>query len=311
VVGDSEKRVIAASFVIPTRGRVDNAVGLLQSIRQQRVPVEVLVMDDGDSGELRGVLARDFPEARYYSLATGRGPAFQRNHGIALAAADIVFPLDDDTLLSSPDIVSRTIDEFDDARIAAVAIPYINVRYTAIEQHRAPDSASIWVVHAFTGASHAIRRSAFLAAGGYREHFFYMGEEGDLCLRLLNRGMVVRAGTSDPIHHLESPHRDSELADYCGRRNDLLFAWHNVPTSRLPLHLAGTTMNGIVSSLRAPHTISSLRGMAGGFAQIARRSLTRQPVIAPVYRLQRRLKSQGPLSLGAIEAELPKLARAC
>lgn len=300
----------AASFVIPTRGRIEIIHGLLETIRQQTVPVEVLVMDDGGSAELRSMLAREFPDARYHSLGTGRGPGFQRNRGVALSTSEIVFPIDDDTLLPSADIVERTIAEFDDPRIAAIAIPYVNVRCDATVRHRAPDEESIWVVHAFTGASHAIRRSAFLAAGGYREEFFYMGEEGDLCLRLLNRGLVVRAGSAGPIHHLESPQRNSALADFCCRRNDLLFAWHNVPASHLPAHLAGTTINGVMSSLRAPNTLSAFKGMASGYAQIALRHVDREPVSVAVYRLQRRLKSNGPVRLRDIERDLPPLREA-
>ena len=294
-----------AAFVIPTRGRVKTVIELLNSIRKQTTGAEVLVMDDGASTELASTLRESFPDVRYYSLGTGRGPGFQRNRGIELASSEIVFPLDDDTVLTGPSTVQRTIDEFSDPRIAAVAIPYVNVRCGTAVRHRAPDSSETWVLHAFTGASHAVRRSAFLAIGGYREELFYMGEEGDLCLRLLMRGLVVRAGSADPIHHLESAERNSALADFCGRRNDLLFAWHNVPTPQLPLHLAGTTIKGVVSSLRAPNTVSSLKGMAAGYAQIAGHKVTREPVTAAVYRLHRQLKINGPLPLRMIESDLP------
>ena len=295
-----------ASFVIPTRGRMELVGDLLRTIERQSVPAEVLVMDDGGSTELAAMLGRDFPAVQYHSLGTGRGPAFQRNRGIELAAADTVFAVDDDTVLPSAQTVRQTIAEFSDPRIAAVAIPYLNVRYEAGVRHRAPDAASVWVSHAFTGASHAIRRSAFLEAGGYREQFFYMGEEGDLCLRLLNRGYVVRVGTADPIHHLESPIRNSALADFCGRRNDLAFAWHNVPSRRLPVHMVGTTINGLVSSVQAPNTISALRGMASGYAAIAKGRVARDPVSPAVYRLQRLLKKSGPLRLAEIEDRLPR-----
>jgi hypothetical protein len=134
-----------------------------------------------------------------------------------------------------------------------------------------------------------------------------MGEEGDLCLRLLNRGYVVRAGTADPIEHFESPLRNSALADYCGRRNDLLFAWHNVPLPDLPLHLAGTTINGLISAARAPNSGSALRGILAGAAAIGRGSCERQPVSRSIYRLQRRLKKTGPLLLDTIEGELSAL----
>ncbi len=295
-----------ASFVIPTRGRVELVADLVRSIERQTMPAEVLIMDDGGSRELAEMLRRDFPAAQYHSLGTGRGPGFQRNRGIELASADAVFAIDDDTVLPSADTVQQTLAEFSDPCIAAVAIPYVNVRYETLVRHRAPDRAAVWVIHAFTGASHAIRRSAFLEAGGYREQFFYMGEEGDLCLRLLNRGYVVRLGSADPIHHLESPLRNSALADFCGRRNDLAFAWHNVPSRRLPLHMLGTTINGVVSSMQAPNTISALRGMANGYAGILRGRVRREPVTAEVYRLQRLLKKSGPLRLTEIEDRLPR-----
>ena len=82
------------------------------------------------------------------------------------------------------------------------------------------------VVHAFVGAAHAVRRDVFLKVGGYREHFFFMGEEGDLCLRMMQAGYVTRLGRADPIYHLESSRRDLSRAGFSGRRNDILFAWH-------------------------------------------------------------------------------------
>jgi GT2 family glycosyltransferase len=296
---------IPVSFVVPTRMRMEQVVALLRSIAAQTIPAETLIMDDAGSADLQHVLARDFPSVRYHCVATGRGPAFQRNRGIEMAAGEIVFPLDDDTRLPSPRTVAQTLADFSDRRVAAVAVPYVNVRGDDRIRHRAPDTDAIWVEHAFTGASHAIRRAAFLAAGGYREHFFYMGEEGDLCLRLLALGYVVRAGTADPIHHFESPLRDSALADFCGRRNDILFAWHNVPARSLPIHLAGTTWNGFISALQASHRWSALKGMLDGYAQIPTRWNARCPVTTRTYQLHRLLKKRGPVRLDAIRSALP------
>lgn len=289
--------MIDASFVIPTRCRDAQLCALLRSIQQQSVASEVLVMDDGGSADLAALLRRDFPAVRYCSIAVGRGPAFQRNRGIELAQAEYVFPLDDDTLLRSPNTVAQTLADFAHPRIGAVAIPYVNVAHESRIRHGAPDRTEIWLEHAFTGASHAIRKSAFLDAGGYREEFFYMGEEGDLCLRLLQRGYVVRAGTADPIDHLESALRDTRLADYCGRRNDIYFAWHNVPGPDLPWHLAGTTAYGLWSALRSQHPVAQVRGMAAGYGAVITGTIRRQPVDRSIYRLHRRLKKCGPLPL--------------
>jgi GT2 family glycosyltransferase len=299
-----------ASFVIPTRGRNAQLLDLLRSIHQQSVASEILVMDDGGSADLAESLRRDFPAVRYFSLAAGRGPSFQRNRGIEHAQNEYVFPLDDDTLLRSPHTVAQTLADFTHPRIAAVAIPYVNVASETRIRHQAPDKTGLWLEHAFTGASHAIRRSAFLEAGGYREALFYMGEERDLCLRLLQRGYVVRVGTADPIEHRESPLRNTRLADYCGRRNDILFAWHNVPSPDLPLHLAGTTVYGVWSALQSQHPLAQLQGIAAGFAAVMGRAVSRQPVERSIYRLHRRLKKQGPLPISRLEHPLAEALRA-
>ncbi len=301
-------RSVAASFVIPTRGRNAQLVELLRSIERQSVTTETLVMDDAGSPELAALLAREFPSVRYYAIGTGRGPTFQRNRGIDAASAEIVFPLDDDATLPSPHTVEQTLAEFNHPRVVAVAIPYVNIRYDSRVRQRAPDADTVWVEHAFIGASHALRRSAFLRVGGYREHFLYMGEEGDLCLRLLSLGYVVRAGTADPIHHHESPIRNSALADYCGRRNDILFAWHNVPAGALAVHLAGTTWNGLKSSLRASNRIRSFQGLLVGYRDIVRLWHARRPVSTAAYRLHRELKTQGPCRLVDIQSQLTKVA---
>jgi GT2 family glycosyltransferase len=251
------------------------------------------------------MIRREFPEVRYHRLGFGSGPAFQRNRGIELASCDIVFPLDDDVVLVSPRTIEQTLAEFDHPRIGAVGMPFVNVRQDRTTYQRAPDASYIWVAHAFIGAAHAIRRDLFLQLCGYREHFFYIGEEGDLCLRMLANGCVTRLGRADPIHHFESPARDLSLADYCGRRNDILFAWQNVPAPHFAMHLLGTTWNGLHFAIRCGRAREHLRGILAGYAAILRRQHIRQPVSTSAYRLHRRLKTRGPYQLSEVEPELP------
>jgi GT2 family glycosyltransferase len=295
---------VAASIVIPTRGRVEELRELLRSTYVQTVPVEILVMDDGDSEAVEEMIRREFPEVRHHRLGFGRGPAFQRNRGIELTSCDIVFPLDDDAVLVSPSTIEQTLAEFDHPRIGAVGMPFVNVRQDRTTHQRAPDTSYIWAAHAFIGAAHAIRRDLFLQLCGYREHFFYIGEEGDLCLRMLANGYVTRLGCADPIHHFESPARDLSLADYCGRRNDILFAWQNVPAPHHVAQVLATTFNGLRFAFRCGRSRNHLRGIVAGYAAIMRRQHIRQPVSASAYRLHRRLKTRGPLRLNDIEAEL-------
>jgi GT2 family glycosyltransferase len=220
----------------------------------------------------------------------------------------MLLPIDDDAVFVSPRTVEQTLAEFDNPRVGAVAIPFINVRRDNIIRQQAPDSGRIYVTDAYVGAAHAIRRDRFLAAGGYRPRLFYMGEEGDLCIRMLNRGWVVRLGRADPMHHHESPLRVNRRADIYGRRNDVLFAWHNVPLPYFPLHLIATTFNGLRMGRRVGRLGTMAQGLALGFASIAREIAERRPVSRRTYRLSRMLKKRGVVPLEEIEPLLGPIA---
>lgn len=296
----------AASLVLATRNRQEELRALLLSAQEQSVPLEIIVMDDGSSDGTGEMVRQQFPEVRFYQLASARGPAFQRNRGTELASCNIVFSLDDDALFISSHTVAQTLEEFDHPRIGAVGIPFINVQQDRVVRQRA-SSSGIQVIDAFVGAAHAVRRDVFLQVGGYREHFFYMGEEGDLCLRMMNAGYVTRLGSADPVHHLESFRRNLSRADLSGRRNDILFCWHNVPMPYFPLHLLGTTMNGLAFGLRAGRFWRMLEGMTSGYANSFRRWKERRPVSSEIYRLHRSIKKHGPRLLPEIQQRLPEL----
>jgi len=225
-----------------------------------------------------------------------------------MASSDFIFPVDDDALFDSPHTIEQTIAEFDHPRVAAVGIPFINVRQDETVRQRAPEKGRVYVASAFVGAAHAVKRSVFLQLGGFREHFFYMGEEGDLCVRMMNSGYVTRLGSADPIHHLESPTRNFGRAGFTGRRNDVLFIWHNVPSPNLPLHLTGTTVNAFRTALGSGCFWRMMNGTASGYADILRLWHERQPVSPQIYRLHRLLKKRGPQPLQDVEALLPRIS---
>jgi len=295
-----------ASIVIPSCNRVDELRALIRSCLSQTLPVEIIVVDDAANDEVERMTRVEFPGVRYYRLGEAKGPAFQRNRGIELATNDVVFPLDDDSVLVSRRTVEQTLSEFDHPRIGAVGIPYININQDRRVLQTAPRDGAIHVTHSFVGGAHSVRRDVFLKLGGFREHFFYMGEESDLCLRMLSAGYVTRLGNADPIHHLESPRRNMRRASYSGRRNDIRFVWHNVPMPDFPLHLMGTTFNGFKAALTQGCFSSMVSGTAAGYADLFRRRHERNPVTRDTYRLHRRLKKKSR-RLEEIEQALPPI----
>jgi glycosyltransferase involved in cell wall biosynthesis len=271
------------------------------------VPVEVLVIDDGSTDGTPDLIRTEFAGVRFHRVEESEGYIVQRNRGARMASSPVIFSIDDDATFSTPQTVEQTLREFNDPRVGAVAIPFINVRQDDVVRQRAPDDGKGWVTNSYVGTAHAVRRDVFLKLGGYREHLLHQGEESDFCIRLLAAGYVVTLGRADPIHHFESPRRDFRRMDHYGRRNDVLVAWHNVPMPALVPHLLATTVNGVSFGLRCGRVGRMVGGLASGYAGAIRSARERRPVSSKVYRLARELKKRGATQLDEIAGRLPPL----
>ncbi|MDJ0568963.1 MAG: glycosyltransferase [Pleurocapsa sp. MO_192.B19] len=296
------------TIVFTTHNRANILRQAIQAAQKQSVEVDILVMDDASTDETPMMMAQEFPEIPYHRSTENKGPCYQRNQGIKLAKTEIVFPLDDDSILQSPYTLEQTLAEFDDPHIAAIAIPFINILQDRQVWTKAPDCNSIYFTHAYVAAAHAIRRSLFLQVGGYREFFFYMGEEGDLSIRLLQHGFGVRLGNADPIHHLQPPNRISPRADTFGRQNDILFVHCNTPLILLFPYLFGTIFKGIVFGFKVQRYFYVFQGFFNGLKVIFQQSNIRQPVSLRCFKLYRNLKKYQAISFNKIKLSLEKIS---
>lgn len=294
----------SVTVVITTRNRSTDLARSLASTLTQDVPMEVLVIDDGSTDGTAEMVREKFPSVRLERSEASQGYIVQRNRAAHLATGKILVSIDDDAVFTSPHTVGQTVREFSDARIGAVAIPFRNADREEVLQ-RAPDPEQIWITDRFIGTAHALRRDVFLRCGGYRDFFVHQGEEGDFCLRMLNEGFVVRLGSADPIHHLESPRRSFDRMDFYGRRNDILFASLNVPWPWLVPHLAATTLNGLATARRVGRYRQMLLGLAHGYGDAVKLPVQRKPVSPKIYRLSRHLKKQGAVPLSEVASLLP------
>jgi len=297
---------LQASIVITTRNRRDDLKNAIVSALAQKCGggVETIVIDDGSTDGTEQLVRAEFPQVAMHRFDESKGLVVRRNEGARLAQGEIIFSIDDDAFFTSPHTVEQTLREFDCSRVGAVAIPYIEPHKSPVTQQQAPAGNGVFITDAFIGTAHAVRKNIFLGLGGYRESLVRQGEERDFCLRMLAAGCIVRLGRADVIHHLESPRRDYRRIDFYERRNDILFAWHNVPWPYFPIHLSGTILNGFISMARTGRPQNMLRGMASGLVGCFRRGPERRPVSMQAYALHRLLKKWGPLPLDQIEARL-------
>jgi glycosyltransferase involved in cell wall biosynthesis len=298
-----------ASVVIVTRNRKEDLRRALRSASAQTTQAEVLVIDDASDDSTSEMVRSEFPSVKLERTETSCGYMPQKNRAALLAQGGIIFSIDDDAEFSSPRVIEQTLQDFCDPRIGAIAIPYLEPGKDNRIRQSSPDASSAWVTDRFIGTAYALRREVFLTLKGYREHLVHQGEEGDYCLRMLEAGYVTRLGNADPIFHYESPSRSWERMDFYGRRNDILFAWQNVPMPYLPLHLGATVLRGSFYAVRsARHPRKMFAGMLSGFAECIRGDVKRRPVDSRIYRLSRELKKRGPLPLRSVIDRLPPLS---
>jgi len=292
-----------ATVMIVTKDRSDDLRLAVSSALRQQGDVEVLVIDDGSRDRTSAMIAAEFPYARLLSHDESRGLVVRRNEGVAAARSNIVISIDDDAVLTTPDIVEETVAAFDDDRIGAVAIPFANVKRGPHLLQLAPDATGTYLSDTFIGTAHAVRRDLFLTLGGYRAGLFHQGEEADYCIRLLSAGHVVRLGSGHPIHHFESPRRDFRRMDHYGPRNAILFAWQNIPFPAAAFQMPMTIGGVLIHTFNPARLVTRLGGLLDGVSSCA--NFERAPVSNTVYQLWRRMrKAAAPVRLNDIAAEL-------
>jgi glycosyltransferase involved in cell wall biosynthesis len=279
----------AATVVIVTKDRREEALRAVQSALAQRPSVEVLVLDDGSVDGTADAVRSVFPEARVVRHERSAGLIVRRNEAAELASAPIIVSIDDDAVFTSERVVSATVTEFDQPRVAAVAMPYVDVPQGDGVLQRAPREEGVYLTHRFRGTAHALRRDLFLSLGGYRGDLFQQAEEPDLCLRLLDAGHFVRLGRADPVRHLASPARNLDRIWFYECRNDVLFAWHNVPMPDLVPLLAKTTLHMLWLGRGVRRTRLFARGLLAGYRAALRGRSERKPVSRSAWRLYQRL----------------------
>jgi glycosyltransferase involved in cell wall biosynthesis len=298
--------VSEATIVIVTRNRREEVLRAVGSSVAQRGDIEVLVLDDGSTDGTADAIASAFPTVRLERFPTSAEVVARRNLAAELASAPILIGLDDDAELTTPDVALQTIRDFDEVRVGAVAIPMIDpLRGDGVHQ-RASSSEGVYVANEFCAAACAVRRELFLSLGGYRLALEHQAEEPDLCLRMLASGHVVRLGRSDPVRHYASPKRDADLMWFRGARNDIFFAWHNVPMPSLLAYAPKQTLYELWLGVRVRRVRPFLTGVLEGYRR-ARASGPRRPVPPEVFRVYQRLRREGPLRLERIEPDLPAL----
>lgn len=251
----------SVAAVIVTRNRcaiLSECLGRL--LEQTTQPNEILVVDDC-SDDATGTLVKElFPEVRYMRLGQRKGYIHARNLGVASAASEWVLFLDDDSWFAEQDGLAKAVrhtEQLPEAGVLAfnIAGPSGKLLW---QPEKAPYSTASHI-----GCGAMVRRRAFETVGGYMEPFYYMGEEEELSLRMLDAGWKTVALPGVVVYHAQSPkNRSWPRIRYFGHRNAVLREMLRCPARYLPCYFIGTWLSNSVYNIRKKMLLTDFKVLA-------------------------------------------------
>ena len=279
-------------------------------LAQDHPSFEVLVVDNASTDGSGAMVEADYPSVRLVLLPRNVGCA-ARNVGVESARGPIVVTIDNDVLLDDPGALRRVEGLF----AARPRVACANFRILDGEGrlsrrdwcHPRPmeDAAETFETDYVLEGACAVRRTAFLEAGGYWEPLF-LGHEGlDLALRLLEAGGQLLYWPDVSVRHLASPEaRPSSRIYYTFTRNSIWIALRNHRPGRAAFEIANDLAMMATSSTRAGHGGAFARGV-GDAVRGSRAALdSRRALSRPTYRRLRDIRRGAPSILAKARRHL-------
>jgi hypothetical protein len=181
----------SVSVIIPTYQRRDSLRRAIESVLAQTYEdFELLVVDDGSTDGTAGAIIGLDARVRYV-WQENRGVAAARNTGVRLAHAPIIAFLDSDDNWRSQHlaVVAEALARHPEAVLVCTRPRFLVSGRVRAGHTRVLDALPLLLVENFVGlpSSVAVRKSAFVAVGGFDEGFV-VSEARELWLRLATQG---------------------------------------------------------------------------------------------------------------------------
>lgn len=205
-----------AAVYIPNFNGAARLRETLLSLREQTVPLDVVVADNGSADESVGMLREEFPEVRALELGRNLGFGAALNRAVAAHPAERLILLNNDAT-AEPRFVEALLEraegaemvagvllqERDPGRIDSAGVVADRTLMGFDYLHGEPAAAALTAPDPLgpTGGAALYRREAFEAVGGFDERIFLYYEDLDLALRMAATGARCRiAGEARAVH---------------------------------------------------------------------------------------------------------------
>jgi GT2 family glycosyltransferase len=209
------------------------------------------------------------PAVTTIRLPENVGVAAGRNAGVAACSGDVVLFLDDDGWYPDPGLGEHVASRFAaDPGLAVLSFRVVDPEGGPggrwyLPRLRAGDPGRSSPVTTFAGGACAIRRSAYLEAGGLPGQFFYAHEETDLAWRLLDLGYRLEYDAAARMCHPVVPNARHPAWYRLDGRNRVLLARRNLPWLLGCVYL----LDWLALTVLRERSASALRAWLRGFAE--------------------------------------------
>jgi GT2 family glycosyltransferase len=278
--------------VVPVLNRWGLTQRCLALLRQQSVPHNVLVADNGSTDETPERLRSEFPDARVVALGANLGFPAACNRGAQAADGDVLVLLNND-VEPRPDFLERLVAPLSDERVGSVAALLLEPGEQTIESFglavdptlagyprlRGEPAVSAQthdpILIGPSGAAGAYRRVAWDQVGGLDEGVFAYAEDVDLALRLRAAGWEAAAAPDAVAVHLGSASavtRSSWQRYHGGFARGYFLRRYGVLRGRSVLRAVATESLVVAGdALVYSHDLAALRGRVAGWRAAAGR----------------------------------------
>ena len=248
------------SWIVLTMGdRPQELEACLESIRAQRPAGQIVVVYNGANPETTPA------GVDVVTSQDNRGIPGGRNLGADRANGEILFFLDDDATVATPNLVQRVLSRFaEDPKLCVVSFRIADQTGESSRRHvprlRTSDPRQTFYSTTFLGGACAIRRTAFELVGRYSARFFYAHEETDLSWRLLDHGYRILYDGEMVVSHPRTTTARHRSAIRLSARNRVWLARRRLPIPLVPIY----TLTWLFIQLVRSRSLNEIRSLLSG-----------------------------------------------
>lgn len=212
---------VPVSVVVNTFNRAASLRSTLEGLSLLDYPTFEVVVVNGPSTDATSSVLDEWRDSVKILRTDERNLSVSRNLGIAAAAGDIVAFIDDDAY-PDPQWLDRLVAAYGEDEVAGAGGPvYDHTGYDFQifynSGNRFGDSWNGWpksydptpllnrphgdAYPSLLGANASFRRDRLVEIGGFDEEFEYFLDETDVCVRLVDRGYVLRMTADAFVYH--------------------------------------------------------------------------------------------------------------